>query len=337
MKSFPYVQEYRDNRGKIRRYFRRRGVRRALAGEPGSPAFMEGYTAALTESEAKAGPLSSKRPEKGTVGALVASYYASRAYLTLKPSTQIAYKSVIEPFRETHADWPVALMTRRWIEKEMGKQVAHKPRANNWLKRLRALWDHAIELEWTDANPARTIKLYKLGGGHKEWPQELIEQYQEFHPTGTMPRLALDLLLYTGQRRSDVVRMSKSHVRDGEIRISQKKTDHVLWVPLHPKLIASIAETPSKCTTYLCTEYNRPFSPDGFGNWFRKHCIRAKIPDGYSAHGLRKAAGYRLADAGCSTHQIMSVLGLKSISVAEIYTRGHDQKRLAREAVGRMK
>lgn len=337
MKSFPYVSEFEDNRGKLRRRFRRGNVSRYINGEPGSPAFMEAYTAALTDSAAKGGPISSKRPKEGSVGALVASYYASRNYLGLRKSTQVSYKNVIEPFREECADWPVALLTRKWIEREMAKQIDRKPRANNWLKRMRALWDHAIDLGLTETNPARTVKLYKLGGGHKEWPEHLIEQYQARHKTGTMARLALDLLLYTGQRRSDIVVMSKSHVRNGEIRISQKKTDHVLYIPLHPKLQISIAETPSKCTTYLCTEYHRPFTPDGFGNWFRKQCQRANIPDGYSAHGLRKAAGYRLADAGCSAHQIMSVLGLRSLSVAELYTRGHDQKKLAREAVERMR
>ena len=47
MKGFPYVQQYRDNRRKMRRYFRRKGGRVALPGEPGSPEFQAAYAAAL--------------------------------------------------------------------------------------------------------------------------------------------------------------------------------------------------------------------------------------------------------------------------------------------------
>lgn len=337
MKSFPYVSEFEDNRGKLRRRFRRNGVSRYINGAPGSPEFMNAYTSAYAESENRTLKIAKTKPKEGTVAALAESYFQSQEYLELRQSTRRSYRSVIDPFVEKCADWPVALMSRKWIKKEMVRQADHKPRANNWLKRVRQLLDHAIELEWIEANPARTVKLWRPGEGHKEWLEELIERFQVAYPVGTKPRLALDLLLYTGQRRSDVILMSKSHVRNGEIRIAQKKTGHVLWIPLHPKLQESIAQTPSESTTFLCTEYGRPFSPDGFGNWFRKHCIRAKIPEGYSAHGLRKAAGYRLADAGCSAHEIMSVLGLRSLAVAELYTRGHDQKRLAREAVKRMK
>ena len=50
---------------------------------------------------------------------------------------------------------------------------------------------------------------------------------------------------------------------------------------------------------------------------------------GTVTHGLRKAAGRRLAEAGASTKQIMAVLGLKSIELAELYTRDAEQEHLA--------
>ena len=47
MNRLPYVQEYRDRHGKIRRYFRRPGSRRIpLPGRPGSKEFMTAYNAA---------------------------------------------------------------------------------------------------------------------------------------------------------------------------------------------------------------------------------------------------------------------------------------------------
>jgi integrase len=53
-------------------------------------------------------------------------------------------------------------------------------------------------------------------------------------------------------------------------------------------------------------------------------------------HGFRKAAGRRLAEAGCSANEIMSILGHKTLAEAERYTRDADQQRLARAAVTRL-
>ena len=52
------------------------------------------------------------------------------------------------------------------------------------------------------------------------------------------------------------------------------------------------------------------------------------MPSGRSPHGLRKAAGRRLAEAGATAHQIMSILGL-TLQTAEIYTRQAEQGRMA--------
>jgi len=83
------------------------------------------------------------------------------------------------------------------------------------------------------------------------------------------------------------------------------------------------------------TEYGRPFTAAGFGNWFRDQCDAAGVT-GYSAHGLRKAAGRRLADAGCTAHQIMAVLGHRSLSEATRYTKGADQRHNAEAAIARI-
>jgi integrase len=80
------------------------------------------------------------------------------------------------------------------------------------------------------------------------------------------------------------------------------------------------------------TEKGAPFTPAGFGNWFRDQCNAAGLPH-CSSHGLRKAAATRLANAGCSTDQIKAMTGHKSLSEVARYTRAADQQRLAGEAL----
>jgi len=52
-----------------------------------------------------------------------------------------------------------------------------------------------------------------------------------------------------------------------------------------------------------------------------------------SAHGLRKAAARRLAEAGCTEHEIGSITGHASLREIVRYTKAADQKRLARSAM----
>jgi integrase len=97
-------------------------------------------------------------------------------------------------------------------------------------------------------------------------------------------------------------------------------------------LLGVLTATPRTNLTFLTTEFGKSFTAAGFGNWFRDRCNEAGLPQ-CSAHGLRKCAATRLADAGCSLHQVMAMTGHKSMSEVARYTKAADQKRLAREAL----
>jgi integrase len=77
----------------------------------------------------------------------------------------------------------------------------------------------------------------------------------------------------------------------------------------------------------------RSFTAKAFGEWFSAQCERIGLK-GLSAHGLRKAACRRLAEAGCSANEIAALSGHKSRAR---YTRAADQARMVRNAVARMK
>jgi integrase len=117
------------------------------------------------------------------------------------------------------------------------------------------------------------------------------------------------------------------------IRVRQQKTGKDLMIPIHSGLAEILAARPVENLTFLVTEYGKPFTVAGFGGWFRRACDEAGLPD-ISAHGLRKAACRRLAEAGCTAHEITAVSGHASAEVAR-YTRAVDQERLARGAISR--
>ena len=106
-----------------------------------------------------------------------------------------------------------------------------------------------------------------------------------------------------------------------------------MHIPLHRNLRETIDALPRDNLSFLETAYGRPFTPAGFTNWFREMVKEAKLPDGLSAHGLRKATCRRLAEAGCTPHQIMAISGHKTLSEVTRYTVAAGRKELAAQAM----
>jgi integrase len=177
-------------------------------------------------------------------------------------------------------------------------------------------------------------RLKEVEQGTETWTEGDIAAFEARWPTGTRPRLAMALLLYTGQRRSDVVRMGRQHVNAGVMEVRPKKSQGktILHIPLHGDLAQCIALESSRLT-FLMTGDGKPFTSNGFYNAFKIWCGEAGVPTDRSPHGLRKAACRRLADAGCSTHEIAAITGHKKLPEIELHIKAADQKRLARAAV----
>jgi integrase/recombinase XerD len=185
--------------------------------------------------------------------------------------------------------------------------------------------------------------------GHHSWTLHEVEQFEQRHAIGTKARLALALLLYTSWRREDAVRLRPQHIVEARkldgttekrIHYRQGKNDlrnpMDMDVPLHPDLAEIIEATLSTHLTFLVTAHGKPFTPAGFGNWFRDRCDEANLRH-CSAHGLRKATGARLAERGATAHQIMAWLGLRTLTEAERYTRAAGRAKLADDALAKLK
>lgn len=142
---------------------------------------------------------------------------------------------------------------------------------------------------------------------------------------GSRERLAFDLLLYTGQRSGDVREMTAGQVGEAFISLRQSKTNEQLEIPIHSALEASLVACRSSHLLLLSTQYGQGFTAKGFGNWFSDAARKAGLSN-CSAHGLRKSAARRLAEAGATAHQIMAITGHRSPKEVERYTRAADQK-----------
>jgi integrase len=178
------------------------------------------------------------------------------------------------------------------------------------------------------------VKIRASAQGWPDWPEHAIEQFEKAYPIGSRERLAFALLLYTGQRRGDIIRMGRQHVRGGLLTVRQSKTGAVVAIPIHQDLEEVLAASEAQHLTFLTTATGKPFAPGAFTNWFGGLCRAAGLPIGLSAHGLRKAMCRRLAEGGCTANQIAAVSGHATLQEVSRYTKAADQKRMAADAMG---
>lgn len=332
-----YVHAYVDRHGHPRHYFRKAGCKRAaLPGDPGSREFMAAYQRALDGVEEAAPAPQRHRPAEGSADVLVRDFYASAGFLALRASSQRVYRGVLERFRAEHGEKPVALLNRKGVLKILAS--ASSPMAANYLRRiLRLLMAFAVEEGLCDDNPVLSVKASKIkSDGYHTWTEEEIEQFEAVWPIGTQARLAMALQLYTGQRRSDVVKMTWRDISGGKIRVTQIKTGTRLRIRIHPELRRVLDGSPKTNISILVTSYGAAFDPNSYGMWFKTLTRKAGLPYECASHGLRKAAARRLAEAGCSTHQIAAVTGHRSLKEIERYTKEVDQERMADEAIDKV-
>jgi enterobacteria phage integrase len=201
------------------------------------------------------------------------------------------------------------------------------------LKRLRILIRHAINIGWLKHDPSLGIKRPKIQR-IRSWTEDEIAAYRNKWPLGTKQRLAFELFLNTGQRRL----RCGAH---GVVAYHAREQDHgratedgpPALIPLHRDLLTTLAAAKREHVSILTTMYGKPFTVDGFSQWMRDAIADAGLPLECQPHGLRKATGRRLAEAGATAKMIMSILGHTTLAEAERYTEEADQAGLAEDAV----
>jgi integrase len=267
------------------------------------------------------------------------SYIASTDFAKLAPATQEQYRRIFERMRDEYGNLSVATLERRHVVLMVDARAATPVGARDFLRCLRLLTQYAIKIGVCEDDPTAGVRV-KLAksAGIRTWTDAEILRFEVAYAIGTKARLALELLLATAARRSDVVKLGRAHVRDGLVHMTQQKTGRPLRIPITEQLAAAInAAAPTDHLVFLLNENDRPFSPGSFSKWFVAACRRIGLDAGLAPHGLRKAACRRMAEAGCTAHEIASVSGHMSLKEVQRYCDAADQARMAQRAAERVK
>ena len=342
IRLYRYIVEDVDRHGNVRIYFRRKGQPKIrLRERPGTEAFDAEYQRAFRREVRP--PLSNQHTPAmpGTMRWLCEQYYASPKFQSLAESTRKVRRGILEEICQRAGNFRYAMMETPHVAKLRDEKAGFPDAANNRVKVLRQLfaWASSPEYGYAKGNPARDVaKLPSTNPeGIRAWSEADAASYEARHSIGTKARLAFDLLLYTGVRRSDVVKLGPQMERDGKLLFSETKGGSRIVktheLPILPPLRQSIdaARKHVGHLVYLATQWGRPHSANGFGNWFKDRCREAGL-EGLSAHGLRKLAAQRCAEAGATEHQLMALFGWTNPQQAAVYTKKANRARLESQA-----
>jgi integrase len=329
----PHLQREQTRHGQVTWYVRRgKGSRIRLKAEYGSEEFWSEYRKALE------GAHGTEPAKTHTLSWGLDRYRNSSAWAGLSNATRRQRENIYRATIGTAGTTPLKDITTANIRAGRERRAATPHAANNFLKAMRGFFGWAVDVGLVRTDPTKGVKLLvgaNDADGFHTWSQEELDRFEAKWPLGTRQRLAFDLLLYTGLRRGDAVRVGRQHVRDGMIVLRTEKhrrgkAGEQVAIPILEPLAQSLAATTTGDLAYLVTDAGQPWVKESFGNWFREACRLAGCPG--SAHGLRKAGATRAAERGASERQLMAIFGWSTGKMAQHYTRAADRMRLARDA-----
>ena len=328
-----YVRSVLNRNGDTYRYlFRRKGQAAiTLAGPLYSEDFWATYAAAL--ATVKGAAIGAGRIGPGTIDALCVSFYKSTLWTeTLTDASRQTYRPIIEKLRAKDGSKRAGLLQPQHIA-AMLDQIARPSGKKKLLVALRMLMTCAIpSLRTDDPTLGFKIKVPK-GKSHHMWTDAQIAQYQKHHPLGTAARLVLEFALQTASRRMEVARLGPQHVKDGRIAIERCHGSRDVNVWITPELKAAIDAMPAiGMKTFIVGKRGKPLTPDTLAHEFAKWATEAGLPDCCRLHGLKRTSMSRMALGGCTTHEIQSVSGHKTLSMIQLYTDEVDREKLAAAA-----
>jgi integrase len=275
-------------------------------------------------------------PAGDTLRGLLRAFEDSPEWRQLSKATQTQYLIYLRPWLEV-AETPPREITRREImaARDVIAKRSGVGAATAFGRVTSALFGWGLDRGWVDFNPAQRLKALP-GGSLPAWSEDQISRALESLPEDL--RRVVVLGLYTGQRRGDLCAMTWAAYDGATIRLRQAKTGTALTLPAHPELKAELDRWKAERTGIhvLHSPRTGAWTAPHLSREMKRALVKAGLPAGLNVHGLRKAAARRLAEAGCTTHEIASVTGHRSLSMVQHYTNSADQQRLAGAAVSRL-
>lgn len=331
----PYLQKHRTPAGKILWYVRvGKGPRTRIFSEYGSPEFMEEYHAAMAGL-----PAPDRRVDSASLEWLIARYRETAHWQKdLSPATRRQRDNIFRGVVKQSGSAPYRAIDRLVILKARERRLHTPAQARNFLDAMRGLFRWAQAAGHIKADPTAGVgnPKRKTGRGFAAWSEADVAAYEARWAIGSKERVWLDVLIYTGLRRGDAVRLGWQHIKAGIATLQTEKSGEKISVtlPILPVLAKTLEAGPTGDLSLICGDRKMPLTKESFGNLFREAARAAGVNK--SAHGVRKIAATRAANNGATVAELEAIFGWVGGGMASLYTREADRRRLAANAIEKM-
>jgi integrase len=328
----PYLSREVTRHGKPVWYVRRGGKRIRLMAEYGTPEFTAEYQAALAAYQ----PVAEVRTAAGTLAWLVECFRGTAAWQARSDSTRAKWDGIYRQALKGSGNAPLSAITSKAVRDGLERR-AHTPgQAQHFLNAMRALFRWATKVQLVKSDPTAGIEApaRRRDAGIRPWTEDDVASYERRWPIGTRQRVWLDVLLYTGLRRGDAVRLGRQHIRDGIATVKTEKTGTIVTIPILPVLAETLAAGPCGDLSFIVGSRGKPMAKTSFSNEFAIACRAAGVPG--SAHGVRKIAATRAANAGATVAELEAIFGWSGGKMASHCTKAADRQRLAKRAMHKL-
>lgn len=321
-----YVHRQKTRHDKWVYYFRMGKGKRIRLPAPSDSSFTAAYRSALAGE-----PVEAPKVSAGTLQWLWEKYTSESArWAGYSDATRKQHRLIMAKVLAGNSKKALTLFTQDVIQAGVDRRHETPAQAKNFLMVLRGMFSWAKKMRLVILDPTVDVELpdYKKVG-FPAWNIEDVIAFRKTHAIGSYERLAMELMLLAGLRRSDVVRVGHQHISGRILALDTAKTGARISIELSDELKSIIDATPHSGLHLIENSLGKPYVKESFGNWFREACNKAGVTK--SAHGLRKLSATLAAEGGAATHQLLAQYGWSNISTAEIYTKSVDRHRLGIE------
>jgi integrase len=328
----PHLHRQVTRHGKTVWYVRvGRGPRTRIRAAFGTPEFDAEYRAAISVR-----PPSTLSAPANTLAWLIERYRETPAWRDLSLATRQQREAILEQVIKSAGKEPYAQITRATIIAGRDRRHATPAQARHFLETMRGLFRWGTDAQFVQNNPTAgvTDPARPKNAGIPVWSEEEVAAYEQRWPIGTRQRVWLDVLLYTGLRRGDAVRLGRQHIKDGIATIQTEKTGVLVTIPILPVLANTLAAGPCGDLSFIAGARGQPLAKQSFSNDFAIACRAASVPG--SPHGVRKIAATRAANAGATVAELEAIFGWSGGKMASLYTRAADRRHLAKRAMHKL-
>lgn len=315
-------------------YRTRKGGKTKLVALPDLPHDHPDFIAAWAEAARDGKP--SEKPKQGTLASTWNAMRNSSMFASWTPVYQAKIARQFAAICETkgHAS------ARAIRDPHITKDVAEAPSPGDRLRAWRAWGAWCKERSLITDDPARNVRMPRVAKakgviGHRRWTADDITRFRARWPVGTTPRAMMELLLWTGARISDAVRIGPQMVdRQGVLVIQQGKTGERAYVPWSCALPAFAAEADRRAMLTAIAPYaghlcfvpardGRVRSVKSATQMMLKACAEAEVTA--TSHGLRKTRAALIIESGGTATDSAAWTGHISRKIAEHYQREYDR------------